>query len=58
MSITFASLGVPAELVEVLAAEGKTEPFPIQAETLKDTLAGDDVIGSGKTGSGKTLAFA
>ncbi|GAA3724766.1 DEAD/DEAH box helicase [Gordonia hankookensis] len=58
MSITFASLGVPAELVKVLAAEGKTEPFPIQAETLKDTLAGDDVIGSGKTGSGKTLAFA
>ncbi|AZG45197.1 ATP-dependent RNA helicase RhlE [Gordonia insulae] len=49
---------MPAELVKVLAAEGKTEPFRIQAETLKDTLAGDDVIGSGKTGSGKTLAFA
>ncbi|MFW0786874.1 DEAD/DEAH box helicase [Gordonia sp. CPCC 206044] len=58
MSTTFASLGVPAELVKVLAAEGKTEPFRIQAETLADTLAGDDVIGSGKTGSGKTLAFA
>ncbi len=58
MSVTFASLGVPAELVNVLAADGKTEPFRIQAETLGDTLAGDDVIGSGKTGSGKTLAFA
>ncbi|MAU82050.1 MAG: RNA helicase [Gordonia sp.] len=58
LSTTFASLGVPAELVRVLAAEGKTEPFPIQAETLGDTLAGNDVIGSGKTGSGKTLAFA
>ncbi|MDY6810377.1 MAG: DEAD/DEAH box helicase [Actinomycetota bacterium] len=58
MSTTFASLGVPAEIVRVLAAEGKTEPFPIQAETLGDTLAGNDVIGSGKTGSGKTLAFA
>ncbi|RPA10279.1 DEAD/DEAH box helicase [Gordonia sp. OPL2] len=58
MSTTFASLGVPAELVKVLAAEGKTEPFPIQTETLGDTLAGNDVIGSGKTGSGKTLAFA
>ncbi|GAB2644848.1 DEAD/DEAH box helicase [Gordonia jinhuaensis] len=58
MSNTFASLGVPAELVKVLASEGKTEPFRIQAETLADTLEGKDVIGSGKTGSGKTLAFA
>ncbi|MFW0795633.1 DEAD/DEAH box helicase [Gordonia sp. CPCC 205515] len=58
MSVTFESLGVPAALVKVLAADGKTEPFRIQAQTLADTLAGDDVIGSGKTGSGKTLAFA
>lgn len=49
---------MPAELVKVLAAEGKTEPFAIQAQTLGDTLEGKDVIGSGKTGSGKTLAFA
>ncbi|MFC7431441.1 MULTISPECIES: DEAD/DEAH box helicase [unclassified Agrococcus] len=33
-------------------------PFPIQADTLPDTLAGRDVLGRGKTGSGKTLAFA
>lgn len=58
MSVTFESLGVPAELVKVLAAEGKTEAFRIQEQSLRDTLAGDDVIGSGKTGSGKTLAFA
>lgn len=35
-----------------------TAPFPIQIETLPDTLAGRDVLGRGKTGSGKTLAFA
>ncbi|MCB1298616.1 MAG: DEAD/DEAH box helicase [Microthrixaceae bacterium] len=55
---SFASLGVPAPLVRVLAAQGKTEPFPIQLDTLPDTLAGRDVLGRGKTGSGKTLAFS
>lgn len=55
---TFADLGVPAPLVAVLAADGKTEPFPIQADTLPDTLAGRDVLGRGKTGSGKTIAFS
>ncbi|QAY73115.1 DEAD/DEAH box helicase [Agromyces protaetiae] len=55
---TFATLGVPAPLVAVLAADGKTTPFPIQTDTLPDTLAGRDVLGRGKTGSGKTIAFA
>lgn len=55
---TFADLGVRASLIEVLAARGITDPFPIQIETLPDTLAGRDVLGRGKTGSGKTLAFA
>ncbi|MFT4051089.1 MAG: DEAD/DEAH box helicase [Microbacterium sp.] len=56
--ITFRTLGVPAPLVDVLAADGKTAPFPIQVDTLPDTLAGRDVLGRGKTGSGKTLAFS
>jgi len=55
---TFADFGVPAPLVAVLAADGKSEPFPIQADTLPDTLAGRDVLGRGKTGSGKTIAFS
>jgi len=55
---TFADLGVPAPLVRVLDAQGKTEPFPIQSDTIADTLAGRDVLGRGKTGSGKTLAFS
>src|SRR5690606_9759834 len=37
---------------------GKTTAFPIQADTLPDTLAGRDVLGRGRTGSGKTLAFS
>ncbi|WP_354498907.1 DEAD/DEAH box helicase [Mycetocola sp. 2940] len=55
---TFAELGVPAALVAALAADGKTLAFPIQVDTLPDTLGGRDVLGRGKTGSGKTLAFS
>ncbi len=55
---SFASLGVPAALVRSLTERGITAPFPIQSATLKDTLAGRDVLGRGKTGSGKTLAFS
>ncbi|MCU1438839.1 MAG: box helicase [Naasia sp.] len=57
-SPSFRALGVPERLVSVLTAQGVTEPFPIQADTLQDTLAGRDVLGRGKTGSGKTLAFS
>jgi superfamily II DNA/RNA helicase len=57
-SATFGQLGVPAPLVEALAAGGVTTPFPIQSATLPDALAGRDVLGRGRTGSGKTYAFA
>ena len=55
---SFTDLGVPAKLAATLAARGITEPFPIQAATLPDSLAGRDVLGRGRTGSGKTYAFA
>ena len=55
---TFASLGVDSDLAADLDARGFTAPFPIQAATLPDTLAGRDVLGRGRTGSGKTLAFS
>lgn len=54
---TFADLGVPAPIAAALAADGKSAPFPIQQDTLPDTLAGRDVLGRGRTGSGKTIAF-
>jgi superfamily II DNA/RNA helicase len=54
---TFAELGLRAELVDALSAQGITEPFPIQQATIEDALAGRDVCGKAKTGSGKTLAF-
>jgi len=55
---TFDALGVPGVLVRSLTTRGIDAPFPIQAATLPDTLAGRDVLGRGRTGSGKTLAFS
>ncbi|WP_027860566.1 DEAD/DEAH box helicase [Marmoricola sp. URHB0036] len=54
---SFLELGVPADLSDVLASQGITDPTPIQAATLPDSLGGRDVLGRGRTGSGKTLAF-
>ena len=54
---TFADLGLPEAVVTTLADLGITSPFPIQAATLPDSLAGRDVLGRGRTGSGKTYAF-
>ncbi|MBO0803998.1 MAG: DEAD/DEAH box helicase [Nocardiopsaceae bacterium] len=56
--VTFASLGVPAPIVESLADGGITTPFPVQAATVPDALAGRDVLGRAQTGSGKTLGFS
>ncbi|MET9395203.1 DEAD/DEAH box helicase [Streptomyces sp. NPDC006624] len=53
----FADLEMPAPLLATLGREGVTVPFPIQAATLPNSLAGRDVLGRGRTGSGKTLAF-
>jgi superfamily II DNA/RNA helicase len=58
LSLTFADLGVPADLIALLERGDITSPFPIQAATLPDALAGRDVSGRAPTGSGKTLAFA
>ncbi|MEU7056067.1 DEAD/DEAH box helicase [Streptomyces sp. NPDC046197] len=53
----FAGLDMPAGLLKTLTAQGVTTPFPIQAATLPNSLAGRDLLGRGRTGSGKTLAF-
>ncbi|THA24777.1 DEAD/DEAH box helicase [Streptomyces sp. RKND-216] len=53
----FDDLEMPQELRAALRSQGVTVPFPIQAATLPNSLAGRDVLGRGRTGSGKTLAF-
>ncbi|MDX3747431.1 DEAD/DEAH box helicase, partial [Streptomyces sp. AK08-02] len=55
--ITFTDLGLPEGVVRKLTQNGVTSPFPIQAATIPDALAGKDILGRGRTGSGKTLSF-
>ncbi|MGW4038990.1 DEAD/DEAH box helicase [Streptomyces sp. NPDC004778] len=56
-TVTFGDLGLPEGIVRKLAQNGVTTPFPIQAATIPDALAGKDILGRGRTGSGKTLSF-
>jgi superfamily II DNA/RNA helicase len=53
----FSELDMPQALLTTLTRQGVTAPFPIQASTLPNALAGRDVLGRGRTGSGKTIAF-
>ncbi|MEU5217176.1 DEAD/DEAH box helicase [Streptomyces sp. NPDC020807] len=54
---TFDATELPPEVLRKLTELGVTTPFPIQAATLPNALAGRDVLGRARTGSGKTLAF-
>ncbi|WP_406129557.1 DEAD/DEAH box helicase [Streptomyces canus] len=54
---SFSEMALPPQVLHTLTEHGVREPFPIQAATLPDALAGRDVLGRGRTGSGKTLAF-
>ena len=55
---SFSDLGLSAPLCKALAAEGYSEPTPIQAQTIGPLLKGRDVLGCAQTGTGKTAAFA
>src|SRR5260370_32595928 len=55
--LTFAELGLPADLVAALAREGIDTPFAIQGLAIPPALEGSDVCGKAKTGSSNTLAF-
>jgi len=56
-ALSFHELGLAPEIVATLDRLGIESPFPIQALTIADALAGRDVCGKARTGSGKTLAF-
>ena len=55
--VTFTDLGLGGNITRTLEDLGAVTPFPIQAATIPDVLAGKDVLGRGRTGSGKTIAF-
>jgi len=57
VGVSFEDLGLGSNIAKALAELGAAAPFPIQAATIPDVLAGRHVLGRGRTGSGKTIAF-
>ncbi|SFZ75366.1 DEAD/DEAH box helicase [Chitinimonas taiwanensis] len=55
--MSFASLGLPAPLLNALSSQGLLQPTPVQAAAIPAALQGRDVLAQAPTGSGKTLAF-
>lgn len=55
--MTFSSLGVFPELVQVLSNQKITQPFPIQEKAIPAILQQKDVLGIAQTGSGKTASY-
>jgi len=55
--VSFASLGLPAELMQGIEEAGFSHCTGIQAETVPIALRGEDVAGQAQTGTGKTAAF-
>ncbi len=56
--MTFDNLGLSADLLATVVAEGYTEPTPVQSAAIPLILAGRDVLAAAQTGTGKTAAFA
>lgn len=54
---TFASLGLPAQLMAAVDKLGFVTPSAIQARAIPELLAGHDITGVAQTGTGKTAAF-
>ncbi|MFN7176452.1 MAG: ATP-dependent helicase, partial [Thermaurantiacus sp.] len=50
--MTFDQLGLPAPLLQALAARGYSEPTPIQAQAIPPLLEGNDLLGIAQTGTG------
>ena len=56
--MSFESLGLRAELLSAIAAQGHTTPTPIQTEAIPVIFEGCDLLAGAQTGTGKTAAFA
>ncbi|WP_280551604.1 DEAD/DEAH box helicase [Halomonas sp. 25-S5] len=55
--MTFSDLGLRAELLRAVEAQGYTTPTPIQLKAIPAVLEGGDLLASAQTGTGKTAGF-
>ncbi|MGB2286856.1 MAG: DEAD/DEAH box helicase [Porticoccaceae bacterium] len=55
--MTFDELGLSAPILKAIAAQGYSEPSPIQAKAIPAILAAHDVMAAAQTGTGKTAGF-
>ncbi|MHB8472703.1 MAG: DEAD/DEAH box helicase [Gammaproteobacteria bacterium] len=55
--MSFATLGLSAELLRAVSDNGYTTPTPIQLQAIPVILEGRDVLGGAQTGTGKTAGF-
>jgi len=55
--MTFDDLGLSPALLEALAEQKYTQPYPIQLEAIPAILKKKDVLGIAQTGSGKTASY-
>jgi ATP-dependent RNA helicase RhlE len=53
----FKKLGLKAELLSAVCAQGYKSPTPIQERAIPEILSGCDVLAGAQTGTGKTAAF-
>jgi len=56
-NVTFKSLGLCSEILEITSSINWKKPTKIQAQAIPHALNGNDVVGLAETGSGKTGAF-
>jgi ATP-dependent RNA helicase RhlE len=54
---SFNDLGLLAELLRAVEAQGYTQPTPIQQHAIPPVLAGRDLLAAAQTGTGKTAGF-
>lgn len=57
MSLSFAELGLAADVTRAVAESGYTQPTPVQQQAIPPIVQGRDVLAAAQNGTGKTAAF-
>lgn len=55
--MSFANLGLCAEILDAVSQQGYETPSPIQAQAIPAILEGHDIMAAAQTGTGKTAGF-